>query len=111
MGMMKINRKRRSDRRHLIYLITNQATGDQYIGLTGLGLSGSVYKTLRRRMQKHLQRARTENKDWGLCESLRMYGPGNFVYQLLETVKGKKPAHTRELELIRLHNPSLNTFN
>lgn len=108
--MMKVNRKRRSDRRHLIYVIQNTVTGDQYIGLTGLGKSGSVKKTLKRRMQKHLQRAKVENKNWALCKALREYGAESFTYGLLEVVRGKAPAHIRELELIKQYNPTLNTF-
>jgi len=104
------NRKRRKDRNHLIYVITNVLTNEQYVGLTGMGVSGSAKKTLHRRMQKHLQRALSENKNWGLCDALRTYGAECFVYGLLEVVRGKLDAHQRELELIREHSPVLNTF-
>lgn len=107
--MMK-TRKRRTDRNHLIYFIQNVTTGDSYIGLTALAFNGNVKRTLTRRMQKHLQRALAEDKAWGLCESLRTYGPESFVFGHLETVRGKGPAHVRELELIRATNPTLNTF-
>jgi len=108
--MMKKQRKLRNDRRHMIYVITNMVTGDQYIGLTGIGKAGSVVKSLKRRMQKHMQRARTEGKSWGLCEDLRTYGSTTFTYGLVEVVRGKELAHERELELIREFNPTLNTF-
>lgn len=108
--MMKIQRKRRVDRSQLIYVITNMVTGDQYIGLTALNRSGSVVKTLKRRMQKHMQRALTENKSWGLCEDLRSFGSSAFTYGLVEKVRGKAQAHVRELDLIREFNPVLNTF-
>ena len=104
------NRKKRTDRNHLIYLITNTQTGQEYIGLTALSFAGNVRKTLHRRMQKHLQRARAETKDWGLCESLREFGPEVFTYSLLEVVRGKKPAHSRETELIKMFSPELNTL-
>jgi len=107
---MLVNRKRRSDRRHLIYVINNTVTGEQYIGLTGINAAGSVKQTLWRRMQKHLQRALAEDKTWGLCMSLRNHGPEKFTYGLLEVIRGKKEAHVRELELIREFNPALNTF-
>lgn len=107
---MMITRKRRTDRNHFIYVITNILTNEQYIGLTGVGLSGSVVKTLKRRMQKHMQRALVETKSWGLCDSLRTFGPEAFDYGLVEVVRGKAAAHTREMELIREFNPSLNTF-
>lgn len=103
-------RKRRSDRNQLIYVITNNVTGDQYIGLTALSFAGSVKMTLRRRMQKHMQRALAENKSWGLSEALREYGSEAFTYGLVEVVRGKKPAHIRETNLIKEYNPSLNTF-
>lgn len=103
-------RKKRTDRNHLIYLIKNTVTGGEYIGLTALSYAGNVRKTLHRRMQKHLQRAKTESKDWGLCESLRKYGPEVFTYSLLEIVRGKKSAHVRETELIKTYNPMLNTL-
>lgn len=108
--MIKKTRKRRSDSNQVIYLIQNTLTGDEYIGLTVLSYKGNVYKTLRRRMQKHLQRALAESKDWGLCESLRIYGPKNFVFSKLEIVRGKREAHLRETALIKEFNPALNTL-
>lgn len=110
MLFMLKTRKKRTDRNHLIYLINNTETGEQYIGLTALSFKGNVRKTLHRRMQKHLQRARAENKDWGLCESLRTYGPEKFTYSLMDVVRGKKQAHIVETALIKEHNPALNTF-
>lgn len=101
-------RKARSDKNHAIYVITNIVTGEQYVGLTVA--SGNVKNRLKVRMQKHAERARNENKPWTLCESLRTYGPESFTYGLLEIVRGKTAAHSRELELIRQHNPALNTL-
>lgn len=110
MSFMLKNRKKRSDRNHVIYLIENKFTGEKYIGLTALIYNGNVYKTLRRRMQKHLQRALTENKSWGLCVALRTQGPESFVFSKLEVVRGKKEAHQRETILIAELKPALNTF-
>ena len=107
--MMKIQRKRRSDRSHVIYYIQNVVTGEFYIGLTVLN-KGSVKKSLHRRMQKHMQRALAESKDWSLSNNLRDHGAENFVYGPLEVVRGKKPAHARETELINNLQPALNTF-
>lgn len=103
-------RKRRTDRNHVIYVITNQANGDQYIGLTVLGYGGSVKRTLHRRMQKHVQRALAENKAWSLSQALREHGAEAFTYGVLEVVRGKKDAHARETELINTHRPAMNTF-
>lgn len=101
-------RKRRSDCNHAVYCLENAVTGEQYIGITVA--SGSVSKALKVRVQKHIRRAVTENKDWALCESIREHGAENFVYFLVEVIRGRKNAHTRERELIRELNPALNTF-
>ena len=63
---LKNARKRRSDRNQVIYYIQDIVTLEYYIGLTALEFKGNVRKTLHRRMQKHLQRALAENKNWGL---------------------------------------------
>lgn len=107
--MMK-TRKRRTDRNHVVYYIKNVFTSEFYIGITACVFNGNVKKTLNRRMQKHLQRALSENKNWSLCQSLRDFGPQSFMFGPLEIVRGKKQAHARETELIKQHNPILNTF-
>lgn len=101
-------RKKRQDVNHAIYVITNIITGEQYIGITAG--RPTLKKALWVRMQKHAQRARVEAHDWGLCKSIREYGPEAFTYGLLEVVRGKKPAHAREMELIKQYHPTLNTF-
>lgn len=100
-------RKRRQDTRHAVYCITNTATGAQYIGITVCG--GQVKQALKVRIQKHIRRALTENKDWSLCQSIREHGPENHTYGLIEIVRGRKPAHSRERELIAELAPVLNT--
>jgi len=101
-------RKRRTDRNHAIYVITNVLTEEQYVGLAVI--SSTVKAALKRRIQKHVQRASAEDKDWGLCNNIREYGVEAFTYGLLEIVRGKGPAHLRELEYIRQYHPALNTF-
>lgn len=100
-------RRRRQDSKHVVYCITNQVTGEFYIGITVCGQQ--VRKALKVRMQKHLRRALTENKNWALCESLREHGAENHAYGIIETIRGRKPAHARERELIREYQPQLNT--
>lgn len=107
MEVKKQARKRRQDTKHVVYVITNTVTSEQYIGITVCGQK--VAKALRVRMQKHIRRAVTENKDWGLCESIRAYGVAAFTYGIVEFVRGRKPAHARERELIRAYAPALNT--
>ena len=107
---LKSTRKRRSDRNQVIYYIQDVVTQEYYIGLTALAFKGNVFRTLRRRMQKHMQRALTENKNWGLSRALREHGAERFVFGVIEIVRGKRPAHARETELINTLRPALNTF-
>ncbi len=106
----KITRKRRSDRNQVIYYIQDVVTLEYYIGLTAVSFKGNVRKTLNRRMQKHMQRAMTENKNWGLSRALRERGAERFVYGPVEIVRGKKAAHEVETNLINTLQPQLNTF-
>lgn len=103
------NRRRRSDTTHLVYVITNSFTQDQYIGIT-VKNPGGVFKTLNRRIQKHVQRALAEDKSWALSECIRTWGAEAFTFGLLETVRGRKAAHQRERQLISEFQPVLNTF-
>lgn len=103
------NRKRRNDCTHLIYVITNTVTAEQYIGIT-VKNPGGIFKTLRRRIQKHVQRAHAEDKSWALSDNIRTWGSENFEFGLLETVRGRAAAHQRERQLISEYSPALNTF-
>jgi len=85
-------------------------THEFYVGLTAVCFNGNIRKTLTRRMQKHMQRALAENKDWGLSVALRTRGAERFVFGPVEVVRGKKAAHGRETELINTLQPRLNTF-
>ena len=109
MGMLKnkSTRRRRQDTTHAVYCITNTQTGQQYVGITVCGRN--VRRALKIRIQKHVRRALTEGRDWALCRSIREYGTRAHEYGLLELVRGRKPAHARERELIREFNPQLNT--
>ena len=106
---MMTKRKRRNDCTHLIYVIQNTVTGEQYVGITVKNVGG-IQKTLKRRIQKHVQRALAEDKGWALSRSIREHGSESFTYGLLETVRGRAAAHLRERELINGQRPALNTF-
>ena len=106
----KIVRKRRTDRNQVLYFIQDTVTLEYYIGLTAVCFAGNLRKTLNRRMQKHLQRALAENKNWGLSVALRERGAERFVFGVIEVVRGKRPAHARETLLINTLQPALNTF-
>jgi len=109
MHMLKKNatRKRRQDTTHAVYCITNTKTGQQYVGITVCGRN--VRRALKIRIQKHVRRALTEGRDWDLCRSIREHGTLAHTYGLLELVRGRKPAHAREREIIREFGPALNT--
>lgn len=104
------SRKRRSDRNQIVYYIQDGVTLEYYIGLTAMEFKGNVFKTLRRRMQKHMQRALAENKNWGLSRALRERGAERFVFGPVQIVRGKKEAHAVETQLINTLQPALNTF-
>jgi hypothetical protein len=102
-------RKRRSDRKHVIYLVVNVLTGERYVGLT-VAQGGAYKRSVKVRWQKHVSRALIENRDWAICKAIRKWGAEVFDYCVLEVVRGKKAAHKRELEIIREFNPELNTI-
>lgn len=103
-----LKRKTCTDRNHAIYVITNNVTGDFYVGVTVC--SGNMNKALKVRFQKHVRRAVTENKAWALCRSIREFGAEVFTYELIEKIRGKAEAHARERELTRELQPTLNTL-
>lgn len=100
-------RKRRSDRNHAIYELVCEATGESYVGVTVV--VDTALRSVRGRFNRHVSRARTESRDWLLCEALREHGRDGFSVYLLEVVRGKSQAHARERELIRDLRPALNT--
>ena len=101
-----MNRKKRTDRTHIIYKIMSGT--DFYIGVTAKTES-TVLKSVRVRMNKHLYRSRSEDKSWALYEALRERGPGAFAYGIMAVVRGKSSAHQLERALIRELRPNLNT--
>jgi hypothetical protein len=104
-----VMRKKRSDRNHVLYRVTCIDTGDTYIGLT-VALGQAYVKSVKIRWQKHVSRARCENKDWNFCKALRSLTDCQWQYEVLDIVRGRKNAHQAERELIGFFEPSLNTF-
>lgn len=102
-------RKKRSDRNHVLYRITCVDTGDSYIGLT-VAKGHAFLRSVKVRWQKHVSRALREDKPWYFCEFLRSMPEAEFRYEVLEVVRGRKPAHQRERQLIAELAPTLNTF-
>ena len=101
-------RKRRQDTKHAVYMLKNTVTGEYYIGITVCG--SAVKRALKVRWQKHVRRALTEDKQWALCNSIRQHGAESFLMELVEIVRGRKPAHSRERELIEELTPGLNQY-
>lgn len=106
MNASTTRRKRRCDTRHAIYII--QRGEDTYIGVTVVD-QGRVAASVRRRWLKHVNRANKESHAWRLCQAIREHGADSFTVKALEVVRGKKPAHARERELIAQFAPTLNT--
>jgi len=99
-------RKRRNDRNHVIYQIT-APNGDRYVGITFA--RGRAWKrSTKIRWEAHVRNALDYDRQNLLSVSIREYGPKTFVREVLEIVRGKKNAHARERELIKLMQPELN---
>jgi hypothetical protein len=101
-------RKRRNDRKHIIYLLTNTVTGENYIGMA-VCVDRSGKETLAARWSRHTGRAFNQDKGWKLCESIRKYGPEVFHKEIVTFVRGKAAAHALETQLKKEGRPELNT--
>jgi len=110
MGAMVYNisivRKKRKDRNYILYRVTGG--DDTYIGLT-VSQGRAFWKAVKIRVQKHISRAMNEDKDWTMCNFIRETNE-TLYYEVLEVVRGRKAAYSRERELISELNPSLNDF-
>ena len=107
MNLEKPTRKKRTDRNHIIYEL--RVNGLNYIGVTAKTES-TVLKSVRSRAAKHFYRAKTETKNWLLCEALRQLDSKDQIEIMVhEIVRGKAEAHRREVEIRRLLKPILNT--
>lgn len=104
---VQTTRKKRSDRNHIIYeLVVN---GLNYIGVTAK-TETTVLKSVKARAAKHFYRAKTETKNWLLCEELRKLSSKDEIeIKVHEIVRGKAEAHRREVEIRRTVKPALNT--
>jgi hypothetical protein len=100
-------RKKRTDRNHIIYEL--RINGLNYIGVTAK-TETTINKSVLARAAKHFYRAKTEGKNWLLCEALRGLNDKSEIEVLVhEVIRGKAAAHKREVELRRAINPALNT--
>jgi hypothetical protein len=100
-------RKKRTDRNHIIYEL--RVNGANYIGVTAK-TEATINKSVLARAAKHFYRAKTEAKNWLLCEALRTLNDKSEIEVYVhEVVRGKAAAHKREVELRRILKPTLNT--
>ena len=107
MNLEKPTRKKRVDRTHIIYEL--RVNGQNYIGVTAK-TETTINKSVLARAAKHFYRAKTESKNWLLCQALRGLNDKSEIEVLVhETLRGKAAAHKREVELRRIINPVLNT--
>jgi hypothetical protein len=100
-------RKKRSDRNYVLYQLT--AENETYIGLT-VAQGQAFLRSVKVRVQKHLSRAKREDKNWTLYAFLRSNPEVQLQYEVLEVIRGRKPAYQREREIIAEVAPTLNTF-
>ena len=100
-------RKKRSDRNYVLYRL--EMGTESYVGLT-VANGRAFLRSVKLRVQKHLSRARCENKEWSLYAFLRDNDEVQVSYEVLEVVRGRKPAYQREREIIADLQPTLNTF-
>lgn len=98
-------RKKRNDRNYVLYKL--YVDGQEYIGLT-VTQGQAILRSVKVRVQKHISRAMVENKEWTLCAAIR--NANVIEYEVIEVVRGRKPAYQRERELIAEFEPILNDF-
>jgi len=100
-------RKKRSDRNHIIYKVTNIVTNETYIGVTVV--TGRAYlKSLHNRWIRHIYKANILMANFAISESIRIHGKESFKHEILTKVRGKKNAFQEEAKLINQHKPALN---
>ena len=101
-------RKKRCDRNHIIYKLTNTVTNETYIGVTVV--SGRAYlKSLRSRWIRHIYKAKIGMAEYPISISIRTHGEESFTREIITLAKGKKSAFQVESELINEIKPALNT--
>ena len=102
-------RKKRSDRNYVLYQIIAEDTGDNYIGVT-VATGRAFLRSVKVRVQKHMSRAKREDKNWALCEFIRENPDAVLTYEIIAVVRGRKKAYELERQYIEEFQPTLNTF-
>ena len=102
-------RKKRSDRNYVLYQITDENSGDNYIGVT-VATGRAFLRSVKVRVQKHMSRAKREDKNWAFCEFIRSNPDAALTYNVIAVVRGRKKAYEIERQYIEEYQPTLNTF-
>jgi len=95
----------------VIYKLTNRVTGEFYVGLTVAAFGKDFLRAARARFNRHVCRARRENKQWALCLSIRKYGRPSFEVSVIDVIRTKQVAHQVEIAYINSLQPQLNSTN
>ena len=103
-----MNRKKRSDRNHVIYEIVNTLTGASYLGITAC-IGRRVHYSAHLRFLKHQSRARKEKRNWALYIDMRENDPSVYELFIVDVVRGKALAHQIETKLLKKYNYELNS--
>lgn len=87
---------------HLVYKVTNQETGETYIGATT--------KSIEERKADHLQKA---NKGIGsyFQEAIGTYGPNAFIWEQIDTANSINELAEKEKQYILKYNSNKNGYN
>jgi hypothetical protein len=101
-----IRRKPRCDSNYVIYRLFDGKC--DYIGLTRKTESTPL-KSVKRRLTKHLSRAKDANIDWAFYEYIRNSFDSQWKIEIIEIIRGRKSAYERERNIILEMNPVLNT--
>lgn len=108
----RLRRVTQDEKNHIIYILTNKITKEQYVGISVCVVRNGVdclEETLAARWCRHKGRAKLQNKNWNLCESIRAHGENAFKMRIHKVVSGKAKAHAYETKLRNTGKYTLNT--
>lgn len=93
---------KKEEKIHLVYKVTNQETGETYIGATT--------KSIEERKADHLQKA---NKRGGGCfqEAIATYGPEAFSWEQIDTASSANELAQKEKDYILEYDSKKNGYN
>ncbi len=100
-----IKNKATQKRKHVIYCMTCEKTGKQYIGITVVR-NNNVQRSIQIRMTQHLHRAWVEESDRVFPTALRKYS--KWSVEPMMVVKNKAEAFALESAIINGLKPELN---